>query len=770
MALFSLGAWKKPWPTGLVAAAVAATPAAAQTVPAAPLLAASASQAGEPAATQSAAPIETVVVTAEKKSERLQDTPVPVTVLNTTRLSEVNQVRLQDYFEKVPGLSIDAEGNGQSNIILRGIASARQSNPTVGILINDVPFGSSTVLGDGDLLAPDLDPADLLRIEVLRGPQGTLYGASSLGGLIKYVTADPSTRALTGRVETDVDGTVDGGVGYGVRGGINIPVSDTLAVRVSGFSRQTPGYVDNVVNGDRDVNFVSAQGGNVAVLWAPNQDLSVRLGAILQDTSGKGYDGVTTTYNQQPLYGDLKQNEPPGSGLFDSFVQLYTSEIRAHLGSVDLTSVTGYGLTDYSSNPSFQTYDSIAAAATATATSAGIDGAELGQAFETRKFTQELRVASSPAAYSILGHRVDWLAGVFYDNETTPSDQYILAVDPLTGRTAGSVLDITFPSTYEEVAGFGDVTLHLTPRFDIQGGVRYAYNHQTYRERDDYDPTLGVPSPQFFSSTSYDSPVTFLVTPSYRLSPNAMLYARIASGYRPGGPNADIVPGSGVPTSYHSDTTINYELGAKGDLLNHRLTYDLSAYDIEWSNIQIQLTDPVTQFIYFANALSARSTGAEFALNYRLTPALRIVANGSYDVAELTQAIPAGGGVGSAGSPLPFVPRFEGSLSVERDVRLSNDWIATASATLSYVGRRYEAFVDSPGNLRVTLPDYEKLDLRVTAHDPHWSVTLFANNATDTRGVLSTISQAGSVSTATSLYNTIYIQPLTVGLSVVRFF
>ena len=326
---------------------------------------------------QAATPVETVVVTAEKKPERLQDTPVSVTVLNTTQLSEVNQVRLQDYFEKVPGLSIDAEGNGQSNIILRGISSARQANPTVGILINDVPFGSSTVLGDGDLLAPDLDPADLSRIEVLRGPQGTLYGASSLGGLIKYVTADPSTRALTGRVETDVDGTVDGGVGYGVRGGINIPFSDTVAVRVSGFSRQTPGYVDNVADG-HDVNDVNARGGNVALLWAPSQDFSFRLGAILQDTSGRGYDGVTTTYTQQPIYGDLKQNELPGSGRFDSFVQLYSGELRAHFGSVDLTSVTGYGLTDYSSNPTFQTYDGIAAAATATDTSPGIDGAEPG--------------------------------------------------------------------------------------------------------------------------------------------------------------------------------------------------------------------------------------------------------------------------------------------------------------------------------------------------------------------------------------------------------
>ncbi len=768
------GMWLR-WPVGLVGiAAAAASPAYAQTAPAvdptAP--AAQSPSTGQAAPASAPASAEVVVVTAEKRTERLQDTPVPVTALNTTQLSEDNQVRLSDYFDKVPGLSIQSEGNGQTNIILRGIASARQANPTVGVSINDVPFGSSTVLGEGDVLAPDLDPADLSRIEVLRGPQGTLYGASSLGGLIKYVTADPSTRALFGRVETDLDGTDGGGIGYGVRGGVNVPLGDTVAVRVSGFSRQTPGYNDNVVNGDRNVNFVNAQGGDVSLLWAPSPDLSFRLGAILQDTKGKGFDGVTTTVDQQPVFGDLRQDVVPGSGRFDSLVQLYSGEVRAHLGRTDLTTVTGYGLTDYAAYLNFPQYDDVVAAIADPSTTLG---AELEDRFQTRKFTQEVRLASSPGEFRVLGHRIDWLVGAFYDNETTPGTQAVLGADALTGRLAGNALNIEFPSTYEEIAGFGDVTLYVTPRFQIQGGLRYAYNNQTYRERDDYAPALGVPVPQFFSSTSYDSPVTFLVTPSYRLPsdapfPDALLYARIASGYRPGGPNADIVPGLGTPTSYRADTTVNYELGAKGSLLDRRLSYDVSLYDIEWSDIQIQLTDPVTQFIYFANALSARSTGAEFSLGYRPTPALRITANGSYDVAELTQAIPAGSGVGHAGSPLPYSPRFGGSLSLERDVRVSRNWTATVGGTLSYVGRRFETFASSAGNLRPTLPDYERLDLHLAAHDDHWTVTLFANNVANSRGVLSTVSRAGSVATATGLYDTVYIQPLTVGLSVVRSF
>src|SRR6185437_908958 len=148
---------------------------------------------------------------------------------------------LQDYYSQVPGLSLTPnEFSGAPTIAIRGITSGDFTNPTVGITVDDVPFGPSTVNGGG-YFAPDLDPSDLSRIEVLRGPQGTLYGASSMGGLLKYVTADPSTYAFGGRVQAGLSHIQDGsGVGYNVSAAVNIPLSDTLAVRASAFTREEP--------------------------------------------------------------------------------------------------------------------------------------------------------------------------------------------------------------------------------------------------------------------------------------------------------------------------------------------------------------------------------------------------------------------------------------------------------------------------------------------------------------------------------------------------
>ncbi len=704
-----------------------------------------------------------VVVTAEKRSQRLQDVAAPVTALDTEALSQTGQVSLQDYFQQVPGLSLDAEGDGQTQVVIRGIATSPISNPTVGVVIDDVPVGSTTAQGLGNLLIPDIDPADLSQIEVLKGPQGTLYGAASLGGLIKYDLADPSFKAFSGRIAAGVDGTSGGGVGYEVRGGLNIPLADTLALRVSGFSRTTPGYVDNAVGSESDVNEARSQGGHAALLWRPDPRASLKLSLLIQHTHADGFDGVGTTYDQRPLYGDLSQSQPPGSGVYDTTVQLYSATGKLDLGPADLTSITAYGINDYRANPSLPQYGSLATLVTATDTSPGVDGAELVDKYETKKFTQEVRLASRG------GGRFDWLVGGFYDHEASPAFQAVQAVDAQTGANAAQIANFDFPTVYEEWAVFGDATLHITDRLSLDGGVRYSQNHQAYHEADVYAPALETPI-QLFSVKENDSSTTFQVTPSYKVSPSLLLYARIASGYRPGGVNTDITPGSGTPQSYRADTTLNYEAGAKGQLLDRTLSYDLSIFDVEWSDIQIQLRDPATQLVFFANANDARSTGAEFAFQYTPRPDTRFALNGSYTVAELTQPIPPGGGVGDAGAPLPYSPRFQGSLSADRDLPLPGGWTGTVGGVVGYTGERREAFANDPAELRPLLPSFTRLDLRFSAKRDLWLLSLYANNVTDTRGVLSTTSQGGTTATVANIYNTVYVQPLTVGASVQRRF
>ena len=215
-----------------------------------------------------------IIVTAEKRSERIQDVPVPVTALDASQLTENSQVRFEDYYTSVPGLSFAP--NEQNNFLaIRGISTGGYSNPTVGIVIDDVPFGGSTAQGGGQVM-PDIDPGDLARVEVLRGPQGTLYGASSMGGLLKFVTIDPSTDAVSGRVQAGVSDVHNAGQpGYSVRASVNVPLNDTLAMSASAFTRVDPGYIDNPVYHLDGVNETKVMGGRLALLWLPSDVVTV---------------------------------------------------------------------------------------------------------------------------------------------------------------------------------------------------------------------------------------------------------------------------------------------------------------------------------------------------------------------------------------------------------------------------------------------------------------------------------------------------------------
>ena len=365
-----------------------------------------------------------IIVTAEKRSERLQDVPVPVTVLDANALAEQNQNRLQDYFATVPGLNLSAGsgGGGTQTLAIRGITTGNATNPTVGVTIDDVPYGSSTVLGLAGLLYPDIDPSDLARIEVLRGPQGTLYGASSIGGLVKFVSADPSTDAVSGRVQVLGDTVQHGDAGYGVRGAINVPISDTLAIRASAFTRRDPGYVDNVTTRERDVNQADVFGGRISALWRPSDTLSLKLSAMAQNTDGDGAPLVDTNSGMQPTLGDLAQARMPGTGEYHIRADLFTANLTAKLGGVDITSITGYSINKFNDS---EDASQLIGGCCAEPVFGVTGSAELND-FETRKFTEELRLSSA------IGHEFEWLAGGFFTHENTSVDQKYTGNDPTT--------------------------------------------------------------------------------------------------------------------------------------------------------------------------------------------------------------------------------------------------------------------------------------------------------------------------------------------------
>jgi outer membrane receptor protein involved in Fe transport len=694
--------------------------------------------------------LEEIVVTAQKRSERLQDVPVSVSVLSTTDLMRGQARRLEDYFAKVPGLALNPGTSGRLGLAIRGITTGGTANPTVGITIDDVPIGSSMGLTYANTLATDIDPSMLERIEVLRGPQGTLYGASSLGGLLRYVTVEPSLDEATGRLQLDGSSVSEGETGYSVYGSVNTPVSEgRFGIAASGFFRHDAGFVDNNQLDLEDVNAADVFGGRVSALWRPSDRVSLRLSAQYQDTDGDGSSDIETDASLRPIDG-LAHNRNAGTGSYERTIQQYDARLMIDLGWSELTSVTAYGTSRF--RDSIDNTESLGFL-TEIVTGRTDLGTTTFLPDDVDKFSQEIRLASPT------GRKFEWLLGAFYTDESADVEFNIYATDPVTGEIVTEVVLDSFPTKFEELAAFGAGTFHFSDRFDVQIGGRWSENDQQYDEL----ITGPLFDPPFTDHVkSQDSSVTYQVSPRFRFSPEAMVYGRVATGYRPGGPNpaASLV---GLPSEYDADEVTSYEAGVKAELLERRLSLDLSIFHIDWDDIQLQQRDPVTQFLYYTNGGQARSRGFELTLQAVPAAGLDITATLGYTDAELSE--PTNGVlVADAGDALPYSADWTATLALDKEFRIGSDVDAFVGGTVTYVGKRFGEFASDPAQARIEVPSYTTIDLRAGVIVSDWTLSAFVRNLTDEFGVLSAEAESSDV------YIVNIVRPQLVGLSVSRSF
>lgn len=690
--------------------------------------------------------VEEVVVSAQKRGdERLQDVPIPVSALDAEKLADTGRVMLRDYAAHIPGFRAapDPFGGGQL-LAIRGVTTGT-GNPTVGVTVDDVPYGGSAGRLGG-LQVPDFDPGDLSRVEVLRGPQGTLYGAASMGGLLKFVTRDPSTAGYSGRIEAGLSSVHNGdGAGYNVRGAANVPLGDTLALRASAFKRRDAGYIENPVFGTEGLNETNTEGGRVSLLWRPSDNLSLKLSALYQHAEG----GVSTVY-VLPGLGELQRNGIVSDGEFSKLNRAFSAVLNARFGNVSFTSLTGYS--------DLRTSDALdygfTVAPSRTQAQFGVSGSALHSYLTNDRFVQELRL-SAP-----IGEKFDWLLGAFYDDENGPYDQRVLAHDASTGAIAGEWAHYVNPGELREYAAFANLTYHVTDRFDIQVGGRKSYSRFDMGDVTQTGPLTGQVNPIIVPGrVAKTNAFTYLLTPQFKFSPDMMVYARFASGYRPGGPNRGL---PNMPAAYATDKTQNYEAGFKGAFLDRALTVDASVYYIDWKDIQIQLAN-AGGFSYLTNGSRAKSQGVEVALEARPASGLTVSGWVAYNNAELSEAFPAGStAFGLSGDPLPFASDWSGSLSVRQDFPLSGTANAFVEGVWTYVGERTGLFTRTA--VRQIYPSYSETDLRTGLMYDSWTVTLYANNLTDRRALV-----GGGVGLFPS-YSYFYVQPRTVGLTVSKTF
>jgi iron complex outermembrane receptor protein len=732
-----------------------------------------------------ASQLPTVVVTASRRSETLQKVPMAISAITDEDLERQHLQNFSDYAAVVPGLTAISSGPGLTELSIRGISSGSgQPSASVGTYIDDAPFGSSSVFAAGALLTPDIDPADLQRIEVLRGPQGTLYGAGALGGVIRFITTPPDTEKLFGRVQVGGSSVSGGGNGFDVHGMINLPlVADKLALRVNVYDTTTPGFIDDAGLGKKDVNESRVKGGRAALLWTPSDSTSLNVSVLAQNLNSEGSPTVAldpTTL--RPVYGDLQQRSAAlGGDAFDARYRLYNATFKTDFGWAKLTSATSYS-----------TLDSVNNTDATELLDLGADGFVLpnGDPYGTleqepvhqTKATQEFRL-SSPDDQS-----VTWLGGVFFTHEIGNVIQNIVSSDYYTGAEAASPLGNPIegtvqPSTYTSYAAYGSATWHINDRFDVEAGLRYSRDNQQY-EQTISGPALGYPVPTVLvDKRSSDHSTTFSVTPQFHIDDNNLLYLRVASGFLPGGPNVVATGVPNVPATFSPTKLTDYELGLKSTSLDDRLVVDLSVYHINWT--KIPLVTFVNPYTFLSAGGQAKSNGLESTIAFLPVHGLKFSFNGAYNKAELTKDAPFPTN-GKDGDPLPYAPKFTAGLNGDYDFALSDTWHGYVGASFQHIGPRSTDFAFSyplPGVLPLLpasprIPGYNTVNLRAGASHQDWSIDFYVKNLTNKRGIVQASSfqnyvpVAGATNPVTGQLedNATIITPRTVGISISRDF
>lgn len=726
-------------------------------------------------------PMEEIVVTAQKRSETLAEIPMSITVLSGETLERARLDSFQDLVTRVPGFSLESNRPGVSRITLRGINTGGVAS-TVGVYVNDVPFGSSSGLANAAILSADFDTFDLARLEVLRGPQGTLYGASSLGGVMKYVTNDASTEAFEARARAGIESVEDGDVGYSVSGLVNVPVSDRFALRASGYYRRDAGFIDsignnpiasltdpavNVVDGtlvEDDLNDVDNFGGRISGLLHVADNVTLDLAMLVQNIESDAsnlVDADPVTLN--PTSGDRVQSryhrEPT-----DIEYRVYSASLDWDFGGVALESVTSYSefeqdfVTDVAANTQLA---GLPLAPVATLFFGDASSRPLSaiqpQVTATDKFTQEFRLISDE------NRTFEWLVGLYYTEEDSAIDpQEIVAVEAGTDRLAAGVpLLVTsrLISEYEEIAVFANTTWHVTDRLELSLGARASDNDQKATQA--LEGALLGAAVEFQDADSSESPFTFSVSPRFQVNDDVSVYARVATGYRPGGPNVIPVGAPpGTPGSYDSDTLTSYEVGLKAFVPSANLDLDVAAFYLDWDDVQLLAV--VNGVGLNANGGTAVSRGLEFAATLRPLEGLTLSLNGAYTDAYLTEDTdPVVGGFDD--DPLSYVPEW----SFGADV----DYGWTVGAARAYVGADVGYVDDRPAGFSNRAPDgsirelasYTTVGLRAGIEFERWSVEAFAKNLTDEDGITDLTAEGVLPNGQVGLG---VIRPRTLGLSV----
>ncbi len=720
--------------------------------------------------------IEEVLVTASRRTQALQDVAMSIASVNPDDFTTKGLTSLEDIIDYTPGVNFNSNGaTGAGQITMRG-ASQEGFIPVTAIYLDDVPITSSTAFSFGTTFFFDGLLGDLERVEIAKGPQGTLYGAGAMGGVVRYINKDPALDEIRGSFSAEVSSTKQASdVSQIYRAMISAPlVEDKVGVTISGFYNDQAGYVDrlDIASGlvaEEDYNTAEIYGGAITALVKFSDVSSLKISGLYQKNNSTGGDSVEFTVDDSanpvlvPTKG--KYAFALNFNTADSEYKKIDATFNYDLNWAEFTSVTGYAKnsseirSDLFAVPFFEpfTFDSFADIVTGSAPGTTTSVPQSISVF-SKKFIQEARLTSADS------NSFEWQAGLFFVKEDTSNDQLVVA-QPINF----AYLDISFPSTYKEFAAFANATFYITPDFDVTAGLRYSDN-----SINTFFGFTGLLVPPLDQEDSIDDEVTtYLLNARWRVGEDLSLYTRVASGYRPAFSNVPIVDintGQTAPTFVNSDSLWSYEVGAKGNAIEGKFSYDVALWFINWSDFQSALV--INNLGTAGNSDQGISShGFEGTFNALLTDQLRVSATIAYAKSTLDgDSAPLGA---LKGEKTRFLPEWTASLRADYDYTIG-DIDATLGFGLRYVGEYNTAYTGGFsdtlgqnvgfGTVNFPIESYVLADLNASFTSGQYTLNIYATNLFDN------YTFGGGAATATGPTTLIatggIIQPRTIGASV----
>ena len=756
---------------------------------------------------------EQMVVTARKREETVQDVPISVAAPTESQLRDRGAENLEDVSANVAGFTVQNLGPGQSQVAMRGVSAGQIVRDQPGVKEQVGVYLDESVISLS-LFTPDVDLFDLSRVEVLRGPQGTLFGSGSESGTVRYITNQPKLGVSESVGEVSGSSINSGSLGGSVKVAVNAPLSPTAAMRFAGYFTHYGGYM-NAVQPDlsvkKDVNSGTRSGARLAFLIKPDDKLSITPRILYQKVDMDGWNRIDafnilanpfTTTRPKVTLGDHRQ--------FTQFKEPFTDKF--FLGDVNVSYDLGGGRT-FTSISSYSDRD-VDVLRDATALTASITGGSIGlpasiytlnapldDATKAKAFTQEVRLAGTTS-------KLQWVTGGFYSHTDRHYGQSLLvsgfeaASKIPTAGSFGAAKDVLFFSNlkynFQQFALFGEGSYPVTDRLEVTGGARlYDFKEKRTQTFDGIFADDGTTS----GSTKANG-VAPRVMGSYKLNDSTRLNAQISKGFRLGGINdplnvplctaADLVTFGGRG-NWKDETLWNYEVGSKSKIMGGRGSFNASAFYADIRDLQATVTAGSCSSRVVFNVPKSKSEGLEAEFEAAPTDLFDFAVSASHTKSQLESTLTSTDAKGvvtvvsgiQKGNRLPTVPEFQMTAAATLHWHTGSSWAGYSTGVYQHVGDRYTQIGDqavgfgtvnlnsfAPNNIggpftqntftfNPKLPAYDIVNLRIGVLVNKWDTALFVNNLTNETAFLALDQERGTRARVGYLTN----QPRTIGIS-----